>query len=327
MLTAWNQTWSKSFLEPFIEKESPEGVGATVYKRLLDASAIYNNLLAFWTKGNTLFAQLPPGTTPTAEKLKEIHDQWIKEYQTIMGSLWGVYTSKDAEETARAFQSTTATSAESVWRFMEPLLKNTEQLPEIFTKISKGDTGASIELTGLLRKNYEVTLGKVLGAPTMGYFREFLDKVNQTTDAYVNYNAALTRYFVPFYQSGMSASEKVFQRFGEFNGKEVTPETFNEFYQFWWKTNEDVYGQMLGSEDFTKLLGEVLRQGLIFKKQLDDLSDQIIRFTNIPTKQDMDEIYKTIYELKKEVRSQRRSIKNLEQRLETRATRTIPKAK
>ena len=148
-----------------------------------------------------------------------------------------------------------------------------------------------------------------------------------SADAYVNYNAALTQYFVPFYQSTMSAAEKVFQRFGEFTGKEVTPETFNEFYQFWWKTNEDVYSQMLGSEDFTKLLGEVLRQGLIFKKQLDDLSDQIIRFTNLPTKQDMDEIYKTIYELKKEVRSQRRSIKNLEQLLETTVTRTIPKAK
>lgn len=327
MLTTWNQTWLKSFIEPFIGKEPPEAVGATVYKRLLDASTIYNNLLAFWTKGNMLFAQLLPGTTPTAEKLKEIHDQWIKEYQSVMGSLWGINPSQDAQATTKAFQSTTATSAESVWRFMEPLLKNMEQLPEILTKISKGDTGASIELTGLLRKNYEFTLGKVLGAPTMGYFREFLDKVNQTTDAYVNYNSALTRYFVPFYQSGMSASEKVFKRFGEFNGKEVTPETFNEFYQFWWKTNEDVYGQMLGSEDFTKLLGEVLRQGLIFKKQLDDLSDQIIRFTNLPTKRDMDEIYRTIYELKKEVRTQRRSIKDLEQRRETTVTRTTSIAK
>jgi len=158
----------------------------------------------------------------------------------------------------------------------------------------------------------------------MGYFREFQGKINQTTDAYVNYNSALTRYLVPFYQSGMGAAEKVFQRFSEFNGKDVTPETFDEFYQFWWKTNEDVYGQMLGSEDFTELLGEVLQQGLTFKKHLDDLSDQFMRFTNLPTKQDMDEIYKTIYELKKEVRSQKQSIKDLEHRLENTVTGTTP---
>ena len=324
MLTMWSQTWLKSSIEPFVGKEPSEGVDGIVNKRLTEASTIYNNLFAFWTKGNQLLAQLSTGTAPTTEKLKEIHDQWIKEYQTVIGSLWGISPSRDAEKTARTFQSTTTASAESGWRFMEPLLKNMEELPEILTRISKGDTGAGNELTGLLRKNYEATLGKLLGAPTMGYFREFQDKINHTADAYVNYNSALTRYFVPFYQSGMGAAEKVFQRFSEFNGKEVTPETFNEFYQFWWKTNEDVYGQMLGSADFTELLGEVLQQGLTFKKHLDDLSDQFMRFTNLPTKQDMDEIYKTIYELKKEVRSQKRSIKDLEHRLETTVARTTP---
>lgn len=327
MLTAWHQTWSKSFLEPFLGKEPLEGLGATVYKRLLDASTVYNNLLAFWARSTMLLAQSTPGTAPTTEKLKEIYDQWVKEYQAVMGSLWGVYPSKDAEETAKAYQSATAASAESVWRFVEPLLKNLEQLPEILAKIATGDAGASMELAGLLRKNYEVTLGKALRAPSMGYLREFVEKMNQTTDAYVHYNVALTQYFAPFYQSGMRAAEKVFQRLSEFKGKEATPENFREFYRVWWTINEDVYYQMFQSEEFTKLLGEVLRQGLLFKKQLDDFSDQIIKFTNLPTKQDMDEIYRTIYDLRKEVRWQRRAIQGLEQHLGITVTRPSPVAK
>lgn len=319
MLTAWHQTWSKSFLEPFLGKEPLEGLGATVYKRLLDASTVYNNLLAFWARSTMLFAQLTPGTAPTTEKLKEIYDQWVKEYQTVMGSLWGAYPSKDAEETAKAYQSATAASAESGWRFMEPLLKNLEQLPEIIAKMARGDAGASIELAGLFRKNYELTVGKALHAPSMGYAREFVERVNQTSDAYVHYNVALAQYFALFYQSGMSAAEKVFQRLSEFKAQEVTPEAFREFYRNWWTINEDVYYQMFGSEEFTKLLGEVLRQGLLFKKQLDDLSDEIIQFTNLPTKQDMDEIYRTIYDLRKEVRWQRRAIRDLEQHLGTTA--------
>lgn len=315
MLTAWQQTWSKAFLEPFLGKEPLEGLGATVYKRLLDASTVYNNLLTFWARSTMLLAQLTPGTVPTTEELKEIYDQWVKEYQSVMGSLWGAYPSTDAKKTAKAYQGATAASAESGWRLMEPLLKNLEQLPEILAKITRGDAGASIELTGLLRKNYELTLGKALRAPFMGYAREFVERVNQTLDAYVHYNVALAQYFAPFYQSGMHAAEKVFQRLSEFKDKEITPETFREFYRIWWTINEDVYYQMFGSEEFTKLLGEVLRQGLLFKKQLDDLSDQIVQFTNLPTKQDMDEIYKTIYDLRKEVRWQRRAIRDLEQRL------------
>ncbi len=317
MLTAWQQTWSKSLPAVFLGKEPPDGLGATVYKRLLDASNVYTNLLAFWARSSMLFAQLTPGTTPTTEKLKEIYDEWVKEYETAMSSLWGAYFPRDAEETVKAYQSATSASAESAWIFMEPLLRNLERLPAILTKIAKGDPGASIELTGLWRKNYELTLGKALRAPSMGSFREFAEKVNQTADAYVHYNVALAQYFGLFYQSAMGAAEKVFQRLSELKTQEVTPETLRESYRTWWTINEDVFNQMFRSEEFTRLLGETLRQGLLFKKQLDDLSDEITKFTNLPTKQDMDEIYRTIYELRKEVRWQRRAVRDLERRLGT----------
>lgn len=317
MLTAWQQTWSKSFLELYLGKETPEGLGATVYKRLLEASIAYSNLLAFWARSTMLFAQLTPGTVPTTEKLKEIYDQWAKDYQTVMGALWGAYPSKDAEETAKAYQGAAAAAAESTWRLMEPVLKNLERLPEILGKMASGDAGASIELTGLFRRNYELTLGKALRSPSLGYAREFAQRVNETVDAYVRYNVALAQYFAPFYQSGMHATEKIFERLSEFRGKEVTPETFREFYRTWWTINEDVYNQMFRSEEFTKLLGEVLREGLLLKKQLDELSDEIVQFTNLPTKQEMDEVYRTIYDLRKEVRWQRRALRALEEQLGT----------
>ncbi|MEK7280922.1 MAG: poly(R)-hydroxyalkanoic acid synthase subunit PhaE [Chloroflexota bacterium] len=324
ILTALQQTWFKSFLKPSLGKEPLEGLGATISKRWQDASTAYTNLLAFWAKSTTLLAQLTPGTVPTTEKLKEIHDQWVKEYQTIMGSLWGAYPSKDTEEAAKAYQSATAASAESGWHFMEPLLKNLEQLPEILTKMTTGDAAAGVEMIELLRKNYEATLGKALLAPPIGYSREFVERVNQTLDAYIHYNMALAQYFAPFYQSAIRAAEKVFQRLTESKSQEVTPEAFREFYRIWWTTNEEVYSEMLGSEQFTKLLGEVLRQGLLFKKQTDDLSDQILKFTNIPTKQEMDELYRTIHDLRSEVRQQRRAIRELEQRLGIKATRPSP---
>jgi class III poly(R)-hydroxyalkanoic acid synthase PhaE subunit len=315
MLAAWQQTWLKSFSGLFPGKEFPEGLGTTVYERLRHASDVYNSLLVFWARSAMLFSQSSPGTAPTMEKSKEIYDQWLKEYKNVMGSLWGAYPSKDAEETDKAYQSAFAALAEFNWRLIEPLLKNLEQFPEILSRMARGDAGASIELTGLFRKNYELTVGKVLRSPSLGYAREFVQRVNDTLDAYVHYNAALAQYFAPFYQSGIQAAEKVFQRLSEFQGKEITPETFREFYRIWWTTNEDVYNQMFTSEEFTKLLGEVLRQGLLFKKQLDNLSDEIIKFTNLPTKRDMDEIYRTIYDLRKEVRWQKRALREVKQQL------------
>jgi class III poly(R)-hydroxyalkanoic acid synthase PhaE subunit len=233
----------------------------------------------------------------------------------MMESLWGAVPSEDVKDTAKAYSDAAGVWAEQAWRFMEPVFKNLEQAPQTISRMAKGDAGAGVELAGLLRKNYEVTLGKVLRAPTLGFFREFSERANRTADAYVRFNAALSQYFVPFYQTGLRAGEKVFQRLMEFKGKEVTPETLREFYRIWWTINEDVHFQMFRSEEFTRLLGEVVRAGLLFKKQFDELSDEIVGLTNLPTKKEMDEVYRSMYELKKEIRSQKRAIQELERRL------------
>lgn len=311
----WQRNWMRSFFGPLETRPREEGLGGAVFRRLLDASGAYVDLVNVWARSMALLAQMPPGTTLSTDKVKELHDQWLKDYQSMMQSLWGAVPSEDVRDTAKAYSEAAGVWAEQAWRFMEPVFRNLEQAPPALSRMAKGDAGAGVELAGLLRKNYEVTLGRVLRAPTLGFFREFSERANRTADAYVRFNAALAQYYVPFYQTGLRAGEKVFQRLMEFQGKEVTPQTLREFYRIWWTINEDVHFQMFRSEEFTRLLGEVVRAGLLFKKQFDELSDEIIGLTNLPTKKEMDEVYRSMYELKKEVRSQKRAIQELERRL------------
>jgi class III poly(R)-hydroxyalkanoic acid synthase PhaE subunit len=282
------------------------------------------DLINVWGKTVALLAQLPPGTTLSADKVKDLYDQWIRDYQTMVESLWGAVPSEDVKETAKLYSNVAGVWAEQAWRLMEPALRNLEQAPQTLARMSKGEVEAGVELTGLLRKNYEATLGKILRAPTMGFFREVAERTNRTADAYVRFNAALAQYFVPFYQTGLRAGERVFQRLMEFQGREVTPQTLREFYRIWWTINEDLHFQMFRSEEFTRLLGEVVRAGLLFKKQFDELSDEIIGLTNLPTKKEMDEVYRSVYELKKEVRQHTRAIQDLEGRLGVQVSRAVP---
>ena len=327
MFSQWHQNWLKSVMEPFLSKEARDGLGATVFNRVLNATNVYYDLMGLWGKSMMLLAQVSPGGTLSTDKVKEIYDQWIKDYQTLMGSLWSASPSSEVGETAKAYQSATGVSADYAWRFMEPVMKELERLPEILTKIAKGEAGATVELAGLLRKNYDLTWGRLLRAPALGYYRGFTEHLSKTIDAYVRFNATLAEYYVPFYHTGLRAAEKVFQRLMEFQGKEMTPETLHEFYRIWWTINEDVYHELFQSEAFTKLLGEALRQGLLYKKQFDDLTDEVIGFTNLPTKREMDEVYRSIYELRKEVRWQRRAIKELEAHLGIQATGPSPTEK
>jgi class III poly(R)-hydroxyalkanoic acid synthase PhaE subunit len=320
----WQRTWLKSVLGPFGARAPEEGLGGAVFRRVLDAGGAYMNLVNVWGKTVALLAQLPAGTTLSTDKVKELYDEWIKDYQTTVESLWGAVPSEEVKETAKLYSNVAGTWAEQAWRSMEPMLRNLEQAPEVLSRMSRGEVGASGEFTGLLRKNYEATLGKILRAPTIGFFREIAERTNRTADAYVRFNAALAQYFVPFYQTGLRAGESVFQRLMEFQGREVTPQTLREFYRIWWTINEDLHSRMFRSEEFTRLLGEVVRAGLLFKKEFDALSDEIIGLTNLPNKKEMDEVYRSMYELKKEVRRHTRTIQELERRLGVQVSRAVP---
>ncbi len=82
-----------------------------------------------------------------------------------------------------------------------------------------------------------------------------------------------------------------------------------------WTINEEVYQELFRSEEFSKLSREVNSRGLLFRKWIDDVFEQILKFTSLPSKRDMDEIYRTLYDLKKEVRNQKSAMKELEKRL------------
>ena len=308
------QNWFDSFQKVFAEKEQ-DGLGATVFNRVFKASRVYLDLLDFWSKSLGSFKDFSFGEPLTVEKVNDMRQQWIGHYQSMMESLWGGMPSAELGETVKALSSTSVAASDLAWSFIEPSFKNMAQLPGVLEKVAKGDRGAVADLGGIFVKNYEETIGKALLAPSVGYFKEFNERLNNMIYAYVQFNASKAAFYSLFYATGMEAAEKVFDKFTEFVGKEVTPETFREFYRIWWTVNEEVYQELFRSEEFSKLILEVNRRGLLFRKWIDDVFEHILKFTSLPSKNDMDEIYRSLYDLKKEVRNQKRAMKDIEKQL------------
>ena len=305
-----SKTWQKSFGE-----QTEDGLGRTVFERITRATKMYFGVLDFWVKFLNIASEVTGGKPISPEALDELRKQWMQHYESIMEALWGAIPSPQVQDMVKAFSSSTGTAADYTWRSFEPVVKNLSLLPGIFQKVAAGDTGAVADLGGLFTANYEQTMGKALLAPTLGYFREFQERLNKTLYAYGKYATARTAFLSFLYTTGTNAAEKVFQRFTAFHLQEITPETFRDLYRLWWSTNEEVYQEVFRSKEFIDLSRQMVEQGLLFRKWLDELSDQFLKFTSIPSKKDMDEIYLAIYETKKESREQRKRIADLEKQL------------
>ena len=308
------QNWFESFQKVLAEKDK-DGLGATVFNRIFSATRVYLDLLDFWSKSLSSFKDFSIGEPLTVEKIRNIRQQWLGHYQSMMESLWGGMPSAELKETAKALASTSVAASDLAWSFIEPTFKNMAQLPGVLEKVAKGDRGAVADLGGIFVKNYEETIGKALLAPSFGYFKEFNERLNNMIYAYVQFNTSKAAFYSLFYATGMKAAERVYDKFTEFIGKEMTPDTFREFYRIWWTVNEEVYQELFRSEEFSKLTLDVNRRGLLFRKWIDDVFEQILKFTSLPSKKDMDEIYRSLYDLKKEVRNQKRAMKDVEKQL------------
>ena len=306
--------WSRSLSDLAVKRED-EGVGRQVYDRIASSSKVYMDVLNFWAKTTGIFKSVPPGKTLTVEEINELRNHWMKNYRELMDTLWGSKPAGDEESLGKTLEGTTLSASDLTWSLLEPVLKNVAQMPDIVQKIARGDSSAILDLGGIFAKNYEDTVGPAMIAPSFGYFKQLNEKIGQTIHAYARFNTAKNAFSAMMYKTGLKAAEKVYERSSEFVGKDATPENFKAFYRMWWTVNEETYHDLLRSEEFSTMSKEMVTRGLLFRKWIDELTDHVLRFTNIPGKKDMDEIYKTLWELRRELKNQKRVIRDLEKKV------------
>ena len=309
----WYQKWLKTVQEAWgVSGQGSGGLGATVYDRVMSAAGVYTDIMNFWTRAMAPLMKLEPGVPLTEAKIKELYDGWTKDYQGVMDLLWGQFPAQDMQELAKTWKSAQEAYAAYAWNAMSPVFRNMEAMPDMLKRVAAGEGGAAAKAAGLFWKNYYDTVGKALRAPSLGYWREFTEKQDKAVDAFIAFSSALSQYYALLYATGQQTGEKIFSRLAEFKGRDMTPETFRQFYRIWWTVNEETYHELFMSEEFARLFQEVVTQGMHYKKWSDDLWDQYIKFTNLPSKSDMDEIYLAIYEIKKDLRKLKKAVSTLE---------------
>jgi len=310
----WYEEFTKRLKKTFGDQVG-DGLGLTVFKRITSSAEIYFDVLDFWAKVLSASPDIAAGKPLPPEKVKELHDQWMRNYRSLMESLWGSAPSAEMQDLFKALSGPPGAGAESAWAVLAPTLTSMTQLPGIFQRLAKGDKAAAAELGGLFAKNYEETMGKALLAPTIGYFREFQARINKAIYNYGQYMNAKAAFLSFLQSAGIAAAEKVFQRFIELKPKEITPEIYKELYKLWCNTNEEVYQEVSRSKEFVDLAKQMVEQGLLLRKEFDEISDHVLKFTNFPSKKDMDEIYLAIYETKRDLREARKRVTELEKHL------------
>jgi seryl-tRNA synthetase len=107
-------------------------------------------------------------------------------------------------------------------------------------------------------------------------------------------------------------NKKGFELFLEEVKKQPQSNDFDSFFKKWINSNDEIFQDFFKSKEYGELLKNLIKSGAKLRSSLDKYTQQVLKESNIATKHELDRAYKEIYQLKKELKSIKSKLSDLE---------------
>jgi len=287
------------------------GVGPETYFKLFDGMKAYFSLYEFWGSWTKTMAPFG-GKTPTPDEWKGVQEKLAVDYTKVLDTVIGRKPPETMEEIMKMQGKVMGQGIEMFAWFRDPWSIMMRQGPQVLSKAATGDISAVREGFSLWQTAISDTIGKLLHIPSLGYSREYEERQKEVAEAYVKFATSLPAFYSEFYQAGSKAFDKLLDKSKDIPA-DSSPESFKKFYALWLKTNEDTFYDLFKREEFTNMMNEVMKRGLDFKRKMDFSTSKYLESLSIPNREEMNDVYKAIYDLKHEVREMSKEVQVLKE--------------
>ncbi|TWI66964.1 class III poly(R)-hydroxyalkanoic acid synthase PhaE subunit [Desulfobotulus alkaliphilus] len=238
------------------------------------------------------------------QSLTESWGGFLKNMETWSGSM-----NKDQEKSFDP--SDMAAQMEAVGRFMQVFQKQTDfmqqrfmenagKLGEVFETME--GKGNSNDFLHAWQEIYEKEIRKIFHIPQVGLGREYQERMMTALDRFSLFHGnaieLLHFLYIPMEQSFLQLQKDIEKMVAE--GR--IPEDNEDYYKLWLQKLEAHYMELFRSQEYTTALGKTLSAMGEFKSARDAIIEDSLQSVPVPTRSEMDELYKEIYALKRRIR-------------------------
>ncbi len=205
-----------------------------------------------------------------------------------------------------------------LWQLYEKNLQNLGQFwaeplwqPPMATQAISDDNGTSPSTN--LYWDYQQTFGNFLLSPSLGYTREFNNKLLKSFDAWTNFYKASFDYQLVLIDVWMKACEQLV-RLASSQEKGETLQNWRQFQQVWSKVFDQAFAQTFRSENALQIQGKFLNAAMTYRLHQQQLMEVFLKMNDLPTRSEVDEMHHSIYELRKEIKSLKKALAESQRR-------------
>lgn len=296
-------TWAKVASDSMTAGSSADtGVLRDNLSRLLGSSNAYVKLYEIWMP----LVKALSDKTLGPQAYQEAVDP--KKYQALIDKVFGFEPEavKLMLEHAKQLMELSSGTAR---QFAGPWAEAAQASMAVFPQFAQGHPESFLKIFHSLFSAFDNTFGRAFHVPPVGKDREKIELFLRSFDDLSVYAAKLIENQHIMYVTGLAVLEKVIEKLAEKvqSGEEV--KQFDEFFDIWIDVSEKAYFKLFQTEEYAKFQGELLDAGLNVRKHFFKIMEMQLYDLPLVLRSEMDDAYKTIYDLKKRVR-------RLEQRLQ-----------
>lgn len=273
------------------------------WRKASESYKSYNAIAELW---QTLAKK---GEALDSKTIFGIMSDWSKQYAEVIRNNFIVNMPASVSEYMGNMLDSFESKHELMLSHFKDWSENANIMQEAFQEAFKKGPGGYIDFLEAWKKSYENTVGKMLNSPTFGKNMVLWRQNQAGFDRFIKYNIAVSEFYTALYEIAEDATKKVLEDYVEMAAKGAQPKTFDEFYKYWSKGVTAAYDKVLFSEQLSVLAGNMVDELARYKIEFDKLWDLYLAATPIARKSELNGLYKTVYELRKELRLLKKEMK------------------
>lgn len=182
---------------------------------------------------------------------------------------------------------------------------------DIYKRMMSGNPDAIKEYFNMMNEAYKNSFGQVLNMSSFGLYKDNIEAQMQGIDSYVQFMNIYNELIALVYKVFSESMEVLVDKYSKLMSEDKQPKTFKEFYDLWLDINENNLVNLFGTEEFSKVYCGVAEKYCDFKIKFDKLAGLYLKVLPLPSKEDMDSLYQTAYNQRKEIKSLKAEVAGL----------------
>jgi class III poly(R)-hydroxyalkanoic acid synthase PhaE subunit len=163
-----------------------------------------------------------------------------------------------------------------------------------------------------LEASREMAFDRLSDIPLLGSSREQNAKILRMFDAFVDLQKVNAKYRVVIAKAMEQAVEETMAKLAEMAQKGEKIDAVKDLTTLWLNVADGVFTKMYAAEDYVTLQHEMSAAGMRFRIQQREVVEMVLKTLDMPTRTELDDAYRSLYELRKEVKALKKALKQNE---------------